>query len=388
VISNSEQHHMLNIHATDQRDLGKVSTLRYATIILIFPTQHKQKDYSTYCDSLPKMLSEKILIATTRTIGDGVDAPAIAFYNLHTGALISSIKRSKSAARGVAATSTHIFAQQTGGSVVNIYSSSTGALENTVPFPEPLTALSASPCGVFLAAGNAAGRVYVWELATARLVAPPTVHLQKISALAWGKSGHLVVGSEDATVSVWNLPELLDTQNAAPRPPERVLSRHIHAVTAVAVGAASSGGPSELLVTAARDRTVITWELHTGQHLRTYIVSGIPLCVALDPVERAMYVGFDEGGIQCIEFHNATAGSGKEMTIEEYADMPVTVTSEAWGSDDTTEGQQVVSLAVNYEGNMVVSGNQRGEVGVWDAATGCLLKSLCQMRGENPPRLH
>ncbi|KAI5854050.1 WD40-repeat-containing domain protein [Tricharina praecox] len=326
------------------------------------------------------MLSEKLLVATTRTVGDGVDTPSIAYYNLHTGAAISTIKRSQSSARGVTATSTHIFAQQNDKAVVNVYSSSTGTLQSAIPFPGPITILSASPCGMFLAAGNAGGRVYVWELATARVVAPPTVHLQKISALAWGRGGHLVVGSEDATVSVWSLPVLLNTLSDAPRPPERVLNRHIHAVTAVAVGGATSGGPSELLVTAGRDRTIITWELHTGQHLRTYMVSGIPLCVTLDPAERAMYVGFEEGGIQCVEFHSATAGSGKEMTIEEYADVPVTVVSEVWGTDDSADGRSVLSLAVNYEGNMVVSGNQRGEVGVWDVSTGCLLKNLCQMK--------
>ena len=41
----------------------------------------------------------------------------------------------------------------------------------------------------------------------------------------------------------------------------------------------------------------------------------------------------------------------------------------------------MLSLAVNYEGNMVVSGNQRGEVGVWDVVTGSLLKPLCHMNG-------
>ena len=325
------------------------------------------------------MLTETLLLAPTRSPTDGVDAPSIAMYNLHTGAPSGSLKRSHTSA--FTNTRSHLFAQQADKSVVNIYRTAALALtlETTVSFPEPFTVLSASRCDSFVAAGTAGGRVYVWELASGRFVATPPTHLQRITALAWGHAGHLVVGSEDTNVSVWSVPALLDTRGGA-RMAERVLDRHIHAVTGVAVGEASSGGSSELLVTAGRDRTVVTWELHTGQHLRTFIVGGVPLCLALDPAERAVYVGLEEGGIQCVEFH-ATKGSAKEMYSEELRDVPVTVEAEVWGGESAGS---ILSIAVSYEANMVVSGNVRGEVGLWDVATGGLFKNLCQMKGLAP----
>ncbi|KAF8537620.1 WD40-repeat-containing domain protein [Trichophaea hybrida] len=326
------------------------------------------------------MLTENLLLATTRTPLENVDAPSVSLYNLHTASAISSLKRSHTTARGLASTTTHIFAQQSDKAVINVYSTRTFSLETTVPFPEPFTVISCSSCGSYLAGGTAGGRVYLWELASARFVATPALHLQKITTLCFNKSGrHLAVGSEDTNVTVWSLALLLDTRGPT-RLPERVLDRHIHAITSVAIGGASSGGPSELLVTAGRDRNVITWELHTGQHLRTYMMGGVPLCLALDPAERAVYAGFEEGGIQSVEFHSTQKGSGNEMYDEEFRDMPVTVSSEVWGGDDTAEGRAVLSLAVSYEGNMVVSGNERGEVGVWDVATGGLFKNLCQMK--------
>lgn len=326
------------------------------------------------------MLTETLLLATARTPTDNVDAPSVSLYNLHTGAVISTLKRSHTASRGLAATATHLFAQQSDKSVVSVYSTATYALQTTVPFPEPFTVLAASPCGAFVAGGTAGGRVYLWELASGRFVATPAIHLQKITALAFGKSGaHVIAGSEDTNVSVWSVPALLDTR-ATTRVPERVLDRHIHAITAVTLGKAGSGGASELLVTAGRDRSVIAWELHTGQCLRTFIMGGVPLSLALDPVERALYVGLEEGGIQAIEFQADKEGSGSALFEEKFKDMPVTVEGEVWGDGDSP----VLSLAMNYEGNLLISGNSRGEVGAWDVATGALFKNLCRMKGIKP----
>jgi pre-rRNA-processing protein IPI3 len=330
-----------------------------------------------------KMLTETLLLGTARAPTDSTDAPSIALYNVHTSTPLSTQKRSHTASRGLAATKTHVFAQQSDKSVINVYTLPSLVLESTIPFPEPFTILSASPCGGFLAAGTEGGRTYVWELASGRLVATPASHLQKITALAWARTPHLVIGSEDTNVSVWSLPALLDTRGGT-RTAERVLDRHIHAITAVAVGGASSGGPSELLLTAGRDRSVIAWELHTGQHLRTFLMAGIPLCLAIDPAERAAYVGLEEGGVVAVDFHSLGRGSERGLGAEVGRDVPVTVDGEVWGAEDTAEGREVLSIAVSYEGGCVVAGNKRGEVGVWDVATGCLFKNLCQVKGTHP----
>jgi pre-rRNA-processing protein IPI3 len=320
------------------------------------------------------MLTETLLLATTRTPTDNVDAPSISLYNLHTSTLTTSLKRSQTSSSGLAITKTHIFAQQSDKPVINIYSLSTSLLETSISFPEPFTVLSASPCGLYLAAGTATGRVYIWELASARFVATPPLHLQKITALAWNRTGAiLAVGSEDTNVSIWSVAALLDTRQAA-REPLRVLDRHIHAVTALAIGPAGSG-PSELLVTAGRDKNVICWELHTGTHLRTYMIQGVPLCLAMDPAERAVYTGLEEGGVQMVEFQ-ATQSGKSDMYEGEFRDMPVQVTREVWGG-----GAKVLTAQVGYEGNVLVTGDEKGECAVWDVASGGMVKSLCQMKG-------
>ena len=322
------------------------------------------------------MLTESLLVATTRTPLDNVDTPSISLVNLHTGATSTTLKRSHTAARGLAATPHHLFAQQSDKSVVNVYSTATWALQTTVPFPEPFTVLAASPCGAFLAGGTAGGRVYMWELASGRFVASPPIHLQTVTTLAWSRgSTHVIAGSEDTNVSVWSVVALLDSR-APGRAPERVLQRHIGAVTAVVAGRAGSAGPSEIVVSAGRDRSVVVWELHTGVALRRFLVAGTPVSLALDPVERAVYVGLEEGGVQVVEL---LGGAESSLVWDEKArDVPVTVESPVWGADS---GSAALSLAVGYEGNVLVVGNARGEVGVWDVATGCLFKNLCQLKG-------
>lgn len=41
----------------------------------------------------------------------------------------------------------------------------------------------------------------------------------------------------------------------------------------------------------------------------------------------------------------------------------------------------VVAIAVMYEGNFVVTGNESGEVCVWDVATGSLFRRVVSLKG-------
>lgn len=337
------------------------------------------------------MLVETLLVGTARTAADGLDGPAIAQYNLHTGAALGSLRRSQTAAHGLAHTRAHVFAQQSDRSVINVYSARGLTLETAVPFPEAFAALAASPCGHYMAGGTQSGRVYVWQLASGRVVASAAAHVQRVTALAFsGAATHVVAGSADATVSVWSVAQLLDTRASAAgarRGPERVLSRHAGEVTAVAVGRAAAGGPSELLVSAARDGRVVASELHSGRLLRTFVLAGggVPLCLALDPAERAVYVGLEGGGIAPIELLGPSAAEAPEVPAV------VDAAAEAWrepgpGGDSCGAGA-VLALGVSYEGNMVVGGNARGSVAVWDVATGALFKTLCQLGGVYIPVL-
>lgn len=76
---------------------------------------------------------------------------------------------------------------------------------------EAVGAVTASPCGGFLVAGGASGTIYIWDVASGRLLRSWAAHYKAVTALMFvGGSGLLVSGGEDTLVNVWQLADLLD----------------------------------------------------------------------------------------------------------------------------------------------------------------------------------
>ena len=321
------------------------------------------------------MLTETVLLGSSRTPTDGVDAPSISTYDIHSHTLLSSFKRSQTSAHCLATTSTHIFAAQSDKAVINVYSLTKQTLETTLPLPEKPSVLTASPCSSFLAFGTPSGRVYIWELATSRFVATPQTHLQPVTTLTFNTTTTLLIsGSSDSNLNIWSVPHLLDIRDPQ-RKPTHTLTRHAHAISATTISRASSGGPAGLLISASAD-SVIAWDPHTGQHLRTYILTTPATALALDPADRAIYVGCDDGAIQVIDIHNPLNPQAAVFE-REYRDVPVTLPTEGrWAGS----GDAINTLAVSYEGNVIVSGDAAGVVKLWDVATGRLWKVLAEMK--------
>jgi pre-rRNA-processing protein IPI3 len=198
------------------------------------------------------------------------------------------------------------------------------------------------------------------QVCTGRQVSTPTSHLQAVSCLAASQS-HLVSGSEDSNVHVWSVSRLLSLSWKETREPLRSLSNHRAAITQLALGHSSS--TTNICVSSSRDNTVIVWNYHSGDLLRTFLLSSTPLCLALDPCDRAVYVGFEDGSVQLIEFIKPDCILNP-LYDTRLQTTPVQITLPSWTAPSETGAALCIGLS--YDGTYLLSGHSSGKIAQWD----------------------
>lgn len=115
-------------------------------------------------------------------------------------------------------------------------------------------AVAFSQDGKRIAAAGRCGRVKVWDLATESIVAQQKIHRKRIRSLAFTIDGHVITGSDDQTVGIFN-PEQPDELVMMPR-----LASKLYAVETMKNG---------LLATAGSDNRIHVWQLESHKLLGT-----------------------------------------------------------------------------------------------------------------------
>lgn len=185
---------------------------------------------------------------------------------------------------------------------------------------------------------------------------------------------HLITGSEDSNIHVWSLPRLLSLSSNETQQPLRSLSNHRAAITSLAFGHSTS--TTNICVSASRDNTIIVWNYHTGDLLRTFLLPSTPLCLALDPCDRAAYAGFEDGSLQLIEFvqPNSTLHPLYESNLQT---TPVQITLPSWNAP--SEPGAVFCLGLSYDGTYLFSGHATGKIAQWDTGRRAFSSELADL---------
>ncbi|KAJ6264158.1 hypothetical protein Dda_0300 [Drechslerella dactyloides] len=319
---------------------------------------------------------------------------AVTLHDIHTFTTVAVFKKSATPPNGLAVSRTHVFAAQEDKSVLNVYNRVKGGLEAIVPLPEVLSAVACSQDGGVVVMGTTTGRVNAWETSSGRYSATALCHLQRVSVIAIDRTTSFVLtASDDCTILVWSLPHILTPINNQKSKPLRILEHHQQPIVALACG--KGRGPAAIAVSAARDRSCIVWNYQDGTMLRSVSIAGNPLSLALDPADRAFYVGLADGGIQQVEFARvanrsihigAAGGVGMAGDADRSFDSPlfraderhVPIAGAGAGNKWVAEGRDspITTIDVMFEGNYVVTGNESGAVHLWDVATGHLFRTL------------
>jgi pre-rRNA-processing protein IPI3 len=285
-------------------------------------------------------------------------------HTLHPSHVIkSAFKKSSTQPNSLAVSSTHIFAAQAEKAIVHVYSRERGNQETLIPFPERIHSLTLAYEGLLIL-GTAEGRIILWEVCTGRQVSTPASHLQAVSCLA-ATPHHLISGSEDSNIHVWSIPQVLSFASPGPHEPLRSLSNHRAAITSIALG--HSASRTNICVSASKDNTCIIWNYNSGDLLRTFLLHSTPLCVTLDPCDRALYIGFDNGSIQPIDLFaptNSSPPTTNTLHDAKLSSTPIQISSSAFSGSPPDLGA-THCLALSYDGTSLVSGHASGRLLSW-----------------------
>ncbi|KAH9889228.1 putative ribosomal assembly complex component Ipi3 [Xylariomycetidae sp. FL2044] len=261
----------------------------------------------------------------------------------------------------LAVSSTHVFAAQHDKSTVHVYSRAKGNQESRATFAERITSVLLLDHVLFL--GTQEGRLIIWEISTGRQVSTPACHVQPVTCMA-ATPFHLLTASDDSNIHVWSVPRLLELDSTVEHEPQETLSNHRAAVTSLAIGQ-SVNPDTNICVSASKDKSCIIWNYQLGIALRTLLLPSSPLCVALDPCARAVYVASEDGSMFAIELFADKALIGPQSTEESSTAVQVSAAFAAC----PREAGPASCLGLNYDGTILLSGHPRGQILRWDLSS-------------------
>lgn len=226
----------------------------------------------------------------------------------------------------------------------------------------------------WLAVGSQSGRLHIYSLLSGSLVASQDAHFQALTHLAFADGGaSLVSAGADARVLIWRVADLVATQRDGAIEPAYILTAHSLPITGLVLSKTDILRDIRLF-TSSLDATVCVFSLFTGQLLHTFVVDKPLTALAVDPAERAIYVGSEDG----------------VRTLPLYRHSQVTRRLEAVGGAGAIvsfegatlfECSQVTSLALSQDATNLYVGDNDGGVSSWDVGTEQLVKKYKPVKG-------
>lgn len=259
---------------------------------------------------------------------------------------------------------------------MHVYNREKGNQEAIITFRERVSSLVLTADGSLLVVGTEGGTLILWEIRTGRALSTSASHLRPVTSLAADLTSSFVVSSsEEGLVLVWSLLDLQSFSSPGAPPqevikPRHSLTGHSAPVTALSIGHSEATG--NITISASADKTLLVWDHEEGSLLRTILLSDIPRCMVIDPADRATFVGFEDGSVQCVDFFkDAPISSTHNLHGNREPLQPSP--SSRWmfvSQDASSNDRATLSLCLCYDGTALLSGHEDGTINRWDIGAG------------------
>lgn len=257
--------------------------------------------------------------------------------------------------------------------------------------------LSVSPCGYYIVGGGASGNCFIWSSIGGTLLRTFKAHYRSITCLSWSDCGrYLVTGGGDGMVHLFLLMELVDRSTRSSKrgiTPLHTWSFHHFPVTCL------TPMESGRMASSAEDGHIVIMELFSKSTVTTIKLEEGITCLTF--YDNRLFAGTMGGGIYSIDLdayamletekRGATLSQTERKKREEF----LTVQEKIFGKVKEEEGistsstrlflsdwighdRSVSSIAFLVEGQeeRLISGDERGEVRIWDTKSRTCLKVL------------
>ncbi|XP_004067602.3 WD repeat-containing protein 18 [Oryzias latipes] len=275
-------------------------------------------------------------------------------FDLHSGSSLLSYRGGNSAARSLTVLrGEFLLSAQLGKNYINVWEiQRKDQLQQKIVCPGMVTCLTASPDGVFLAAGVGEA-LHLWEVSTGKLLCVLSRHYQDITCIKFTDDGsHFVSGGKDNLALVWNLWGVIQLDTSQTPEPRHVLSRHSLPITDLHCGCM---GAQARVATASLDQTVKVWELSSGELLLSVLFDVEIMSVTCDPCEYFLFCGGSDGNI--FQLSLCSQSLLRERSFQ----------SDSEGNQVLKgHGNMVTCLSVSMDGTLLLSGSHDETVRVWD----------------------
>lgn len=310
-------------------------------------------------------------------------------------AVRQGFKKSSIAKNCLAFSETHVFAAQAGKAVVNIYSREKNNQEATVPFPQKISSIAYARNSAILILGLQDGRLMLWETATGRISTSSASHIELVTLIEVSPCGEFIISaSPDSSIHVWSLSRLVSIATSgttygsrkSAHDPTTTFQHHRSAIMALAIGH-SQQASSNVVASASEDKICYLWNLESLTILRTVLLQQSPLCAIFDPVDRAVYLGSEDGSVQMIDILEGGIGPSTTSILSTSSRNAITATQldskYCWQITGSSNADPAQCISISYDGTSLISGHYSGCLIEWDVGKRRMARQLSSLTGQS-----